>query len=617
MAEPDAPANGTETDDGDEHEPRQQPRKAADRSEHGVPSEGAVVSDRFSSDEIFQRIIAAAEEEIREGRRELFFSALAGGMAITITFLVYASLYGTTGGDPIVSSILYPIGFIYIILGGYQLYTENTLPPVALTLERLASIPALFRNWGVVALGNFTGGALGAVALAYTGVLSPEAADAAITISQKGVDETFWNLFVKGAFAGLIVAGVVWVEYAARDTISRLAVIYLAFLCIPLGNLYHSVVSFTEMIYLYLHGNVGLAVGMFDFVVPVFLGNTAGGVILVTVVNYYQTSEHRLGQVGGSRRISRLTAPEWLFGRWVGRSYVPLLDTHEAEIDRETVGERILVPISNPRTESGLVELAYTYAAQQDEASVHLVHIVTQPDNVRFQSNAESRERIIQSSERQMERYRKQARAFDIEPEISTVVTHDAFEEIFHQAKQDAADLVVMGWDDDKPWDTVKRAHPIEELTGTLPCKFLVLKDRGLDVSDILLTTAGGPDSDLSAEVAKALRDAAGANVTLLHVVDGPEERDDGEQFLKEWAGERGLDDAEIIIDDSGDVEGVIEREAANRTLVMIGASERGMLARLASDSLHLDVVNTVDCCVLLAETPYRRPLLKRLFGRQ
>jgi len=615
MAEPDVQESDREQAPADRHQPSQRSESA--QSNHGVPSEGAVVSDRFSSDEIFQRIIAAAEEEIREGRRELFFSALAGGMAITITFLVYASLYGTTGGDPILSAILYPIGFIYIILGGYQLYTENTLPPVALTLERLASVPALFRNWGVVALGNFTGGALGAIALAYTGVLSPEAADAAITISQKGVDETFWNLFVKGAFAGLVVAGVVWVEYAARDTISRLAVIYLAFLCIPLGNLYHSVVSFTEMVYLFLHGNVGLAVGMFDFVVPVFLGNTAGGVILVTVVNYYQTSEHRLGQMGGSRRISRLTSAEWLFGRWVGRSYVPLLDTHEATIDREAEGERILVPISNPRTESGLVELAYTYAAQQENASVHLVHIVTQPANMRFQSNVESRQRIIESSERQMERYRSQARAFDIEPEISTVVTHDAFEEIFHQGKRDAADLVVMGWDDDKPWDTVKRAHPIEELTGTLPCKFLVLKDRGLDVSDVLLATAGGPDSDLSADVAKALRDAAGANISLLHVVDGPEERDDGEAFLREWAGDRGLDGAEIIIDDSGDVEGVIEREAANRTLVMLGASERGMLARLASNSLHLDVVNTVECCVLLAETPYRRPLRKRLFGRK
>ncbi len=73
------------------------------------------------------------------------------------------------------SWILYPIGFIYIILGHYQLYTENTLPPVVLSLGRLASIPLLLRVWGVVLIGNIVGAGLGAYLLVYRGVLSPEA----------------------------------------------------------------------------------------------------------------------------------------------------------------------------------------------------------------------------------------------------------------------------------------------------------------------------------------------------------------------------------------------------------------------------------------------------------
>src|SRR6056297_825373 len=151
-------------------DPEESVREAVERSRSGAPAVGRVVRDRFSSDEVFQRIVAAADEEITSGSRELFFSALAAGFAITITFLLYVSLTATTGGDPVVSAMLYPLGFIYIIIGGYQLYTENTLPPVALTLERLASIPALLRNWLVVLAGNFTGGALGALALVFGGV---------------------------------------------------------------------------------------------------------------------------------------------------------------------------------------------------------------------------------------------------------------------------------------------------------------------------------------------------------------------------------------------------------------------------------------------------------------
>ncbi|MDR9412238.1 MAG: formate/nitrite transporter family protein, partial [Haloferacaceae archaeon] len=123
-------------------------RESVERSRSGAPAAGAVVRDRFSADEIFQRIIAAADEEITSGNRELFFSGLAAGFAITLTFLLYASMMEATDSS-VVGAILYPLGFIYIIIGGYQLYTENTLPPVALVLEGLVSFPLLLRNWVV------------------------------------------------------------------------------------------------------------------------------------------------------------------------------------------------------------------------------------------------------------------------------------------------------------------------------------------------------------------------------------------------------------------------------------------------------------------------------------
>ncbi|WP_284007567.1 formate/nitrite transporter family protein [Haloarcula pelagica] len=302
-------------------------RDAVDRSQSGAPAGGHVIRDRFSADEIFQRIIVAADHEVTASRRELLASGLAAGFAITVTFLLYASLYASTDGDPVLSALLYPLGFVFIILGDYQLYTENTLPPVALTLERLASLPPpCSGSGGWCSSPTSPGGALGAFALASTGVLSPDAALAAEGFARKAIETPWWTLFSKAVFAGLIVAGVVWVDYSLRDSISRLALVYVSFLAIPFANLYHVVVSATEMLYLVFIGELSLAVGTTQFVLPVLLGNSIGGVVLVTVVNYFQTTERRLASARKAGRKRQLTVREWLLGSFSesGRWYVPV-----------------------------------------------------------------------------------------------------------------------------------------------------------------------------------------------------------------------------------------------------------------------------------------------------
>ncbi|MFC6990841.1 amino acid permease [Haladaptatus sp. GCM10025707] len=276
---------------------------------------------------------------------------------------------------------------------------------------------------------------------------------------------------------------------------------------------------------------------------------------------------------------------------------------------------RVMVPLANPKSEKDLITLG-SAIAKQNGGTVDAIHIITVPDQTALAGAAAYKDQLDAESSTLLERAREDATTFGVDVDTHTILSHRSFEEIFDAAKTHEADLVVMGWGEDAHGSPGRAEGALDELTEDIPCDFLVLKDRGLDPSKLLVPTAGGPDSDLSAAVAKLLRVEYGSEITLLHAVNSPEEESEGRAFLEGWAADHDLTDASLRIDTSGNVERAIETAAEDSTLVIIGATERGLLTRLLRGSLVLDVVDDISCSVLLAEKARSRTLKERLFGR-
>jgi formate/nitrite transporter FocA (FNT family) len=297
----------------------QESQEARDRSQSGAPAGGRVVRDIFSTDEIFQRIVASADEEMGRSMRILFFSGLAAGLSIGLSFLARAALTAhlPDGASTVLGNLLYPIGFLFIVIGNYQLYTENTLSPVTLVLTRLASVPALLYIWGIVLFANVIGATAVAYVLAVTGVFEPEAAAVARDIGLHGLEASWGDLFIKGIFAGWLVAGMVWIIHAVRESITRFLSVYLIMFLIPTADLYHCIVGACEAMYIVFIGEATLASAAGDFFLPVVLGNTLGGVLLVAILNYGQTEDHRFPV--RSEQDMRLNWRSWLFEYHTGR----------------------------------------------------------------------------------------------------------------------------------------------------------------------------------------------------------------------------------------------------------------------------------------------------------
>ena len=275
-------------------------------------------------------------------------------------------------------------------------------------------------------------------------------------------------------------------------------------------------------------------------------------------------------------------------------------------------GPTIMVAVANPRTESALITLAGAVAKHKG-GRVLATHIVNVPDQTSLATAAEHKAELDASSEKLLSEAKADAEAFDVSIETKTILSHRGVAEVFDAARSNNADTVVMGYGGTQ-FAGGRAEGTLEELTHDLPCDFLVLDGQSLALSDVLVPTAGGPSSDLSAEVARALQDTVGVDVSLLHVVESGKE-DAGRSFLSEWAEGHQLENAELRIE-AGDVETIIGQLGSEYSLVIIGATERGLLSRIIRGSLAFDTIERLETPVLLTERPSSRSVRERIFGR-
>jgi len=288
-----------------------------------------------------------------------------------------------------------------------------------------------------------------------------------------------------------------------------------------------------------------------------------------------------------------------------------VVDAAEVAAPTGTEGPTIMVALANPRSEHALMTLASALATHEN-GQVLATHIVTVPDQTSLETAADRREEIETGSETLLADAEADAETFGVPIETRTILSHRGLEEVFDAARTHEVDAVVMGYGGGH-FAGGRAESTLDELTHDLPCDFLVLDGDECDPENVLVPTAGGPSSDLSAEVARALRDSLGASVSLLHVAD-PDEEAESREFLTEWAAGHDLADAELLVE-TGDVEETVERVAEGFDLSILGATERGLLSRIVRGSLVFDAIERIDGPVLLAERPSRRSLRERLFG--
>ncbi|MGE4044963.1 MAG: formate/nitrite transporter family protein [Acetobacteraceae bacterium] len=236
-------------------------------------------------------------EIVREqGARELTrpfsglaWSGLAAGLSIGFSFLLQSVLHAGLPDTPwrhLVSGFGYSLGFLIVILGRQQLFTETTLTAMIpfLTQPSLALLRKVFRVWVVVLTMNLVGTLVFGVILARGGLFPPETMTAMSDIAHHAIDRPFWKTVLTAGSAGWLIGLMVWLLPGAGP--ARPLIIILLTYAIAACTFPHIIAGSVEVIFLVATGQAGLGDYFGRFLVPTFIGNALGGVILTALLNH-------------------------------------------------------------------------------------------------------------------------------------------------------------------------------------------------------------------------------------------------------------------------------------------------------------------------------------------
>ncbi|WP_299658319.1 formate/nitrite transporter family protein, partial [uncultured Tateyamaria sp.] len=188
----------------------------------------------------------------------------------------------------IVENMGYTFGFMLVILGRMQLFTENTITTVApvLVSGKPGNFMRMIELWAIVLGANVIGAFIVAGFLAYAPVLAPDIASAFAELSRHATGMPAMEGMMRGIPAGVLIAALVWMLPTAKG--NEVLLIFLFTWLIALGDFTHIVAGSVEMAYLLVQGELGLIQAVFSFFLPVLAGNVIGGTVIFTLLAWAQ-----------------------------------------------------------------------------------------------------------------------------------------------------------------------------------------------------------------------------------------------------------------------------------------------------------------------------------------
>ncbi|MFC6904107.1 amino acid permease [Halalkalicoccus tibetensis] len=283
-----------------------------------------------------------------------------------------------------------------------------------------------------------------------------------------------------------------------------------------------------------------------------------------------------------------------------------------------TDGYRVVVPVANPGTQEGLLELAAasanTHSEEDETPEIVAINVLQVPDQTSLDQKLQFEEERVETQRELLESAREAAEGMDVSLRTRAIVGRDVGRTILDVTEEEGADQVLIGSHGPQTRRQEVFGSNLDPVLKHAPCDVSIVELKN-DVIGTPVALAGpGPHAPVAARRAAEFAMIDGRVPTLLNVQqpeaegdDEPDPVDRGEAMIEGIAEEAGLEPEEyetevLVADDTADA---ILEAIDDYDTVCAGVSEKKAVSRIMFGSIAKQVGEQASANVAMIRGPY------------
>jgi formate-nitrite transporter family protein len=240
-------------------------------------------------EDAFSRMVDEGTQRLHRSWREVLVTGFFGGTEVAVGVLAYLSVLQVTH-QPLLAGLAFSIGFLALLLGRSELFTEGFLVPVTTVAAKRASVGQLLKLWSGTLAANLVGGWV-IMALIMTGFpkLREQTVEAAAHYATAPLSAETVALALLG---GMVITLMTRMQHGTDAMVGKIAAAVAGAFLLAGLQMFHSILDSLLIFGALFTGDAPFGyldwLRWFGYTV---VGNVAGGLLLVTLLRLVRSKE--------------------------------------------------------------------------------------------------------------------------------------------------------------------------------------------------------------------------------------------------------------------------------------------------------------------------------------